>query len=210
MSAEEFTGLGFAPGVVRGVRSFEVDKLGRLTGVIYRKVWTPQENVAVCLRDESDMASLYRVMARLSSQASSSSRYFQGPLGVGAIDPLSAAAPAPKLVKPPHEYASCGCGFYGYFDGSDDYHGNGRITAVVEGYGETVIGTRGFRAMKARIVALKVATAEVSYPLEQKVRRNYAEVPFFDSFEELVAAFPPDHSLAPSPETDDTFWTRDA
>lgn len=46
----EFAGYGFAAGDVRGTRSWRVDTLGRLTGVVHQKVWRPGENVAECLR----------------------------------------------------------------------------------------------------------------------------------------------------------------
>lgn len=55
-----------------------------------------------------------------------------------------------------HNMAECSCGFYGFYDGSNDYKSDGTVSAVVEGYGETVIGTRGFRSMKAKIVALHI------------------------------------------------------
>lgn len=101
---KEFASLGFAAGVVRGVRSFLVDDLGRLTGVAFKKVWLPGENQAKCYA-ESD----------------------------GHPEVLDFAAHLPE----------CLCGFYGYYDGSNDYLDSGKtITGVVEGYGSTVIGSQ--------------------------------------------------------------------
>jgi hypothetical protein len=159
---KEFASLGFAAGVVRGVRSFLVDDLGRLTGVAYKKVWLPGENQAECLAETRK--------------------------DFGAHLP------------------DCACGFYAYYDGSNDYLDSGKtITAVVEGYGSTVIGSRGFRCAKARIVALHI-------PGDMKrsgvVSRNYAGVPQFDTFLRMVQEFPPiGDEKTPSPDDDD-FWTR--
>lgn len=46
----------------------------------------------------------------------------------------------------------CGCGFWAYHDGSS--YPAGPVSGVIEGYGRVTIGPRGFRAEKARIVAL--------------------------------------------------------
>ncbi len=49
----------------------------------------------------------------------------------------------------------CTCGYYGYFDnGHNPHHTKGNVLAVVEAYGVTTVGSRGFRAEKARIVGL--------------------------------------------------------
>jgi hypothetical protein len=54
----------------------------------------------------------------------------------------------------PHQ--DCSCGFWAYWtlQVHDVGHGQLPVCGVVEGYGATVIGERGFRAAKARIVAL--------------------------------------------------------
>jgi hypothetical protein len=53
-----------------------------------------------------------------------------------------------------HDFADCTCGFYAYLNGVNDYIGTGRVIGVVEGYGETLIGRRGFRSKKGKILAL--------------------------------------------------------
>lgn len=106
--------------------------------------------------------------------------------------------------------ADCKHGFYGYYDGSDDYHESGMISGVIEGYGEAVIGSRGFRSMKARIVALHIP-AEVNAGLRRLIIRNYPDVPVFDTFEQMVAEVQPDDGgEGISPENDPDFWTRRA
>jgi hypothetical protein len=200
MSAAEFSGIGFAPGVVTGVRSFDVDKLGRLTGVSHRQVWKPGENVAECRRqDDPYSAAIAQILNEYTWQ--------RGGRVFGKSRPTVSPAPAVDYSKP-HDMEKCTHGFYAYYDGSNDYHDKGRVSAVIEGYGETVIGTRGFRAMKARIVALRI-NKEVPEHLALLVRRNYASVPFFDSFKAMVSEFPPDDGGAGvTPDSDPDFWTR--
>lgn len=53
-----------------------------------------------------------------------------------------------------HQFLGCSCGFYAYYNGYNEYLDSNAIVGIIEGYGETVIGTRGFRSQKARIVAL--------------------------------------------------------
>jgi hypothetical protein len=182
--AGEFDGnrADFAPGVVTGTRSFDVDKLGRLRGVAYNSVWLPGENTAECLARNEFALVMY---------------------GDGEYD-------ARPSKKPPHAMTECGHGFYGYYEGSNDYYRSDRVMGVVEAYGETIIGTRGFRASKARIVALHIP-AEISTGTRRLITRNYSPIPTFDSFDAMVAEFPPDdagHGI--SPDTDPDFWTRKA
>lgn len=219
MSNEEFTGLGFAPGSVRGVRSFAVDKFGRLTGVVYKKVWTPGENSAECLKDSTEYGNgrTGAMTGLLGGTITFSPSVFQTYTSVdsgfgkrGKGKPKVVTAEVTEKAVPQHTFEDCRCGFYGYFDGSDDYHDNGRITAVVEAYGETVIGTRGFRAMKARILAIRVKAEDdgVNGAMARKISNNYKGVAIFDTFDAMVSEFPPDTSLEPSPDTDPDFWTR--
>lgn len=216
MSITEFSGLDLSIDVVRGMRSFEVDRLGRLTGVTYKDVWRPGENVATCHRKPYEdpylsgvFGQIYRDMMGTYFQAPQPSR---GWLTRRMPDPPMPVQfeqePAPR-PEPPHTMADCKCGFYGYYDGSDDYGGDSRISAVIEGYGETVIGTRGFRCSKARIVALCIPES-FGPALARKVRRNYAGLPVFDTFAAMEREYPPDSSLEPGPDSDPDFWTRTA
>jgi hypothetical protein len=110
--------------------------------------------------------------------------------------------------KSDHNLTSCPHGFYAYYDGSNDYYKPGYVAGVIEGYGEAVIGTRGFRCMKARIVALHIP-ADVNPALRRLVARNYADTPQFDSFDAMVTAYPTDDGgKGISPDTDPDFWTR--
>lgn len=180
--AGEFDGkqADFAPGVVTGTRSFAVDKLGRLLGVAYAAVWTPGENTAKCME--------------------------RGDYDFITLQPQGVH----ESGRDAHSMTECAHGFYGYYEGSNDYYESGRVMGVVEGYGETIIGSRGFRAAKARIVALHIP-AEIPYGRRRLIARNYPGIPTFDSFDSMVAEFPPDdagHGI--NPDTDPDFWTRKA
>lgn len=77
----------------------------------------------------------------------------------------------PGYHKPPVEYdprddGVCGCGFWAYW-GVEEYqwHNRYQVYGIVEGTGRVVIGTKGFRAEQARIIALVPAfTIEASAP----------------------------------------------
>lgn len=224
-NGEQFDGIGMALGVVTGARSFKVDKLGRLTGIHYDQVWTPGENVCECRKKEGASGGTYTVRMVPDYRGFTLSPYTNYQIVTDAYAAqVIASTSAPTLpatvdpkpiekkkVKPkPHSMGDCACGFYGYYDGSNDYYQKGYVAGVVEGYGEALIGTRGFRVSKARIVALRIP-ANVPAPLAALVRRNYAAIPQFEKFGQMVAAFPCDGGeLAVSPETDEDFWTRSA
>lgn len=59
-----------------------------------------------------------------------------------------------------HTFEKCECGFYAFTSEDDpEYMQAGRVLGIIEGYGETLIGTRGFRCSKARILALAPSPA---------------------------------------------------
>lgn len=186
--------VGFAVGVVRGVRAFNVDKMGRLRGITYNQIWVPGENKAGCRQDGN--------IARIIS--------YQVSIALGGGGGSYSTAPMPEFREDPHAMRDCKHGFYAYYDGSNDYRDEARINAVIEGYGEAVIGSRGFRCMKARIVALHIPET-VKPHLAQMVARNYPEIPIIDSFDRMVSEFPPDAAGNEiTPENDPEFWTRPA
>lgn len=177
MNDPQFSSLGFAPGTVRGTRAFRVTNSGQLTGVFYDHTWTVGVNKAACRYGENAGVAWVGLAMRKATQ-------------MGRPIPYFVADVREKLAekREPHGLDTCQHGFYGYYDGSNDYYKAGMVMGVIEGWGETVIGTRGFRCMRARIVGLHVP-ADVVAP----VGAVYAGVPFFESFEGLVAAYPPDN-----------------
>jgi hypothetical protein len=119
--------------------------------------------------------------------------------------------------KLPHYYETCSCGFYAYLNGFNEYNHATRVTGVIEGYGETLIGSRGFRAQKARILAIAPGISakmgddvpvvvslgaaiqrlslygekgEKKPPSVKKLRKAYPNVAVFEDLETLRAEFP--------------------
>lgn len=95
--------------------------------------------------------------------------------------------------RPPDSHrvgvVGCSCGFYAYFDGTNDYANmivGVSVTGIVEGYGLVTVGSRGFRAEKARIVALVEPSTFDFAP----VRENYPDVPVYATEAEALAAHP--------------------
>jgi hypothetical protein len=154
----EFSDRPLVAGTLTGVRSFKVDSLGRLTGVSHQEVWKPGLNRATCKASSSALTVLgfSAAMRRLTISSSFSVPTY-------SVDPIvgvpTESTPEPvSLVKAPkHRVAqlNCGCGYWAYFDkGSNPHHADRQIIGIVEGHGNVTVGSRGFRAERAKIVAL--------------------------------------------------------
>jgi hypothetical protein len=129
----DFGGTPLAVGTVTGHRAWNVDHLGRLRGITHPAVWLPGENVAACKGHRG------------------SSMYF----GWGVETPEKREPCTDEQIP----VDSCGCGFWAYHAGGDrPKPSDERAIGIVEGYGRTIIGTKGFRSQKARIVAVVLPT----------------------------------------------------
>lgn len=197
MSDSDFSQRPFVAGSLLGLRSFSVGPDGHLTGVVQPYPYTAEENVAVCVRGD-------RVLNRMLM-------HLDGPVGQQA----RAAEEKHQLLN-----LDCSCGFYAYFNGIDPYSSAGsvmfgssaRVTGLIEGYGRTVVGTKGFRAEKARLVAIVfgLETEERfrnTHPLIRMLRgqrpipfptgdqwnqigHHYPDVPLYSSVAEALQAHP--------------------
>jgi hypothetical protein len=236
----EFSDRPFVAGSVVGLRAFRIDTLGRLTGVTHKDVWVPGENVAQChATDLGEVVRQMNVqiqhMTAVLSAANSDPRGF-GRRGRKNNPIPKTPTPAEKAKAVTHALAgvSCQCGFYAYFDGGNDYLTdnfaasgmivNGgftyttgspdtaaRVGAVIEGWGTCTVGTRGFRAEKAKVLALikpkgTDARREVAF---LRAQRNYPDVAVFATERDAIAEFPLSDPIAASPDDED-FWTRSA
>ncbi|KRC52148.1 hypothetical protein ASE16_03610 [Leifsonia sp. Root227] len=163
---EQFDSRGFVAGVFRGARSFLINQNGFLTGVVFKQVWTPGVNVAEC-RHQPPPASFY-------------------------LPPYT--QPEYHHLPEGHGMDVCRHGFYAYAEASDDYHYPGRVSGVIEGWGkEVMLGTRGFRASLARIVALCISEVKIAdRDRTALVAHNYPDVPMFNTFDDMLAEFPPE------------------
>lgn len=152
----DFNDRLFCMGSLVGVRSFGVDALGRLVGPAQGGVFKPGDNEAGCNRATlpSHVAEEYRKAIQAMSYTIAGATGMGFPTGY-------------RIEGAPHEVASkeCHCGYYAYFDeGGNPHHNEGNVLGLIEGYGVTTVGSRGFRSAKAKLVAL------IGEPVKQPVR----------------------------------------
>lgn len=141
------------PGKLRGYRRYRFEpntgsgQPGRLTALATSAVHYPGENTARCFAWRPEQNIWFKTIPRAFSLNGydSSEEHF-----------------VPKK--------SCSCGFYGYYtpDRIDQVGGNGTewtAVAVVEAYGNIILGTKGFRSekMKALAVVLPPELRQISH-----------------------------------------------
>ena len=172
--SNDFGGIDLALGSVLGWRDWKLTSEGTLKPVSYvsHQEWMPGENAARCHK--------YIGKEEIGEQ---------GGLSDEAYRELKDA------WRDTHSMDACEHGFYAYFDGNrQSYMSDPGVRGVIEGYGEVLIGTKGFRAMKAKILALSVAPHEGMWKLDQffveRLRANYPNVPVFESELAMRAEFP--------------------
>lgn len=173
----QYGGLPYAQGSLFGIRAFRVDPLGRLVAATRDEVWTPGENVA----RHGDLArgSVVRVTKHLPAAGiadAATAIKLAGAEGKSdataeKVEELlydySSLTPSPtrkvrrwkvSWLDEDHSPATCqACGFHGFTEPDAEDYENGpeaRVVGVIEGYGKLTHGTRGFRAEKAKVVAL--------------------------------------------------------
>lgn len=219
----DFSERLFSVGTLTGLRAFSVDRLGRLLSPQQGTVFAPGENVAECRRQYSSPFSSRLLQSMYSSY--SSHRLVTGPM-TGAVTvnwmpaPLADEVAPDPTEEPKHTVGAlnCQCGFYAYTDGGNDYYRvykEDRLAAIVEGYGICTTGSRGFRAGKARVVALiephrKFTERGGVDGRWDRVLHNYPGVAVFASKADAFSMFPLSTPAIPTPETDEKFWTRGA
>lgn len=140
--------FGFEP--LRGLRSWHVGDSGILTSGFDGFAWTPGDNEAHCNRKVT--------RGELSDRLGTDRTNWPG---AGDQSFLQFAAKALG-----HDMVTCSCGFHALTDESQIgyYRGHGNVIGLLEGYGEVVEGTQGFRASRGRVVAL-VAPGGIQAPL---------------------------------------------
>lgn len=225
----DFSDRPFVAGSLVGLRAFRIDPLGRLTGVTHRDVWTPSENVAVCHREPYDDGATERRQSERDRAAAAiynytPSGYASGGMITSPLQAMRSIYANSGLFEPVrqpknHTFAAvdCSCGFYAYFDGNDYLDGDmiddsdPAVGAIIEGWGTCTVGTRGFRASKAKVLALIDPDGDTARTLIafEKVRRAYPDLRVFANEREAIQAFPLSEPFAASP-ADDDFWTRSA
>lgn len=196
----DFSDTPLVAGTVIGIRAFTIDRLGRLGSPSYPTIFRPGENVAECRKNEGGSFSrLNRAM--LHSFYSPPTFYFDDRL-------LSTEKGARVEAKEPEHRPGdigCACGWYAYYDGSNEYRSPTRISAVVEGYGKCTLGERGFRAEKARLVALFKPGRHVTADRVARAVHNY-DVPLYATKREALEVHRLTPPTIPTPETCSDFW----
>lgn len=207
----EFSGteFDFAAGSMFGLRSWSMDEHGRLHGVTHMEVWRPGENLSVCKKSQPVRTGQCPTNARLLAERSGSKKKRREGLGFSVLGSCGKHCDgqshwrenvAPHLFDP-----NCECGFWAYDE--DGFTAHGPVTGVIEAYGKVTIGTKGFRAEKARIVALaRTGESALSASVIQRLETLY-RAPFYADKAELVDAFPGVRKQW-SDETAEDFWTR--
>jgi len=169
---------------VRGTRTFKVNDAGWLTGLYYKQAWVPGTNYAVNYVPAATRPDEYGNWPAWLPKPG-----ITHPDGSTHYDPNLYGSYAVSTLKTIRQGS---WGFYAYNEGSDNYRSSGPVHAVVEGSGLMLTGTRGFRASKARIVALTL-DPKLSPLLSAKVCVNYPDVTLYPTFEIMVNELPPDH-----------------
>lgn len=189
-------------GSVFGIRWWKLNGQGLLGGVY--DSWTAGENVAVCRVDRQ---------TRGHGTPSRSNRAFNawargaGPsvisAGPGVPDVLPEDGPEPEPAHTaPDEH--CTCGFYAFWKADEEPQVTGThpVLGVIEGYGRTLIGDRGFRCEKARVVALHIPTdpfGRTNLALLAEVEEALAEryvVPVYATKALMLIRHPPTREYA--------------
>lgn len=154
MSAD-FDGTPLVAGSVVGVRGFNVDDDGWLRGLFHASAFRPGVNEAQHRGisrsgGRCGLPSLEMAHALNRIQAAMAGRQMSTPLPTRCASPGCEKCGNPSDMKHRVAGLNCTCGYYAYFDDRP----SGAVAAVIEGTGVVTLGSRGFRAQKAQLVAL--------------------------------------------------------
>lgn len=161
---EGFNGPELVLGSIYGVRHFSWRGGHGLSGVSHQFPWEAEENEAVCFatsgrKPKSWKRAKWCIETHGEDHNEEKMKAVSAWLGVAPLELEMACLEVDEWedTHTPGDPA-CGCGFWAYYgEGLDSpYAGQNRIAGVIEGYGRTTLGTKGFRCEKAKIVALMV------------------------------------------------------
>lgn len=211
----------FAAGSLHGLRGWGMDESGRLHGVTHKEVWRPGENVSECRAQYTTSPCPGPRRSSVAIPRISKKTWF----GRDVAYPLEPASlydienhyepckhPRCDMFRHYDERGdghhfdrSCSCGFWAYDEAS--FAPQGVVLGVIEAYGKTTIGTKGFRAEKARIVGLcRIGAGDkvLSHSVQSRLSMLYPEVKFHETHDDMVLA----HAsvLKNWPAVEDGFW----
>lgn len=220
----------FAAGSLKGLRGWNMDKFGRLHGVTHEEVWRPGENVSIC-KQERQIACPKKNLREEARKASEAGRAKVEKKKRKGRDPIrqewleanrdpsgywpAVACGDPACVNGRYHIVGsghrfdpdCRCGFWAYDEAG--FRALGTVVGVIEGYGKTTVGTKGFRCEKARIVAISCENGEGvrhSRSMLARLAALYPDVAFVENLDALID----EHSevLRTWPEVGDDFWLQ--
>lgn len=91
--------------------------------------------------------------------------------------------PVPRIVTPPP--LGSFMGLSGEFETA--MHDSAGVAGIIQGYGRIVIGEKGFRAERAKLLAL---TSGGYHHADQTLANKFRDVAVFDSLTEMLTEFP--------------------
>lgn len=164
--------LDLAMGYVLGVRQWSRSGNGRLQGV-HSFSWQDGENVAACRQKHRPphSASARELQAATRQRdalfATIQRVQTKHPKGISDLPPAERKSYEAVYAEWEEVEArissgaltDCGCGFWAYWalNPAEFRMGEKPIVGVIKGYGKVLLGTRGFRSEKAKIVGLHLA-----------------------------------------------------
>ena len=173
MGHADYSEYGYGVGEVRGARKWQITQDGYLCGLFHKQKWVLGENTALCrkaISNPSRARGYYPTAAK--------------------VDSVIWAEPDEPFDPPERDHFKVHeCGFYGFFDGSNDFQPTPDgllMSGVIEGWGLVTLGPRGFRCSMARIVALLMDDPQN----QAGIPGHYFGVPVFVSFERMIDEFP--------------------
>lgn len=187
---------------LRGYRSWNMSSSRRLASVSMQYVWTSVEQTATCARTPpmfhvhrgEHVEPVYRALPA-----------FRGEVSDDSISGEEACVcNAWEDHRIPGLY--CSCGIYGWYQHYQKHLNEfrGYFSGVIEVSGRVVLGTKGFRAERAKIIACapgnlfmdnELPPHWVNSELQYVKEVHYPEMQVFGSFHDLVDAYPPDIAL---------------
>lgn len=182
--SQQYGGQGaeLVPGTLRGYRQWQPAAGGALAALSMSYVWMHSEVEAICLK-----------VSRISYRNS-----YDDPI-------IEQRAGVPQHVVPD---LNCVCGIYAKHQ-PDNYSSSGYVSGVIEAWGKVQLGSEGFRAQKARIVALAMPNIIIRDDFAEFMRilgKRYKGVEFWPDVSAMYEKYPPIDVSALLPPPEPGFW----